>query len=330
MEISVIIPSYNRLAALCQAVRSLQDQSFGDFEILVVDNAADSQVERKIAEMNDSARVPARYLAERALGLHFARHAGARVAQGELLVFTDDDATFDPGWLQAYADAFACHPQMAVAGGPVRPVWEAAPPLWFRQFMDGSLCGILSLMEPYEEFHMGPELFFWGVNMAIRREALFAVRGFNPESFGDIWLGDGESGLNAKLRERGMAIGYIPQALVHHHIPSGRMTVDYVCHRLANQEACELYTAYHRHIPHRLRLAKHALAVAVKNSKCFIAAWLAKGRTDTRSLNVQIQAARAWARLKYVVRLIGDGQFRELVGKEDWLVESSDAVAVIP
>src|SRR5207244_2638099 len=173
----------------------------------------------------------------------------AHAAQGEILVFTDDDATFDPDWLQAYADAFDCHPEMTAAGGPVRPAWEAPPPPWFTQFMEDKSCGILSLMEPFEEFRLGPEAFFWGVNMAIRREVLFAVGGFNPEAFGDIWLGDGESGLNRKLRERRMPIGYVPGAVVHHHIPPGRMTVDYVCHRLANQEACELYTTYHDRIP---------------------------------------------------------------------------------
>jgi glucosyl-dolichyl phosphate glucuronosyltransferase len=325
MKISVIIPTYNRLANLCQCLGSLQEQSLPDMEIIVVDNAADPEVERKVAKFNDNARVVARYLAEPALGLHFARHAGAQAAQGDVLVFTDDDATFAPDWLEAYADAFDDHSQMAAAGGPVRPVWEQPPPPWFRQFMDDKSCGILSLMEPFEEFRLGPEAFFWGVNMAIRREVLFAVGGFNPEAFGDIWLGDGESGLNHKLRERRLPIGYVPRAVVHHHIPPGRMTVEYVCHRLANQEACELYTTYHRGIPHRPHLCRHALVTALKNGKCLIGAWFVKGRTDTGSLDVQIRAARARARLKYLARLIGDDEFRKLVRKEDWLVGSCAA-----
>jgi glycosyltransferase involved in cell wall biosynthesis len=331
MRVSVIIPTYNRLRTLCQALQSLQGQSLREFEIIVADNAADEHVKQKVREFNATARVSAHYLAVRPLGLHFARHAAAQMAQGQILVFTDDDATFDPGWLQSYLDAFDGHPEMAAAGGPVRPVWEVPPPPWFVQYLkETNLWGILSLMEPYAEFRLGREPFFWGVNMAIRREALFAVGGFNPEAFGDMWLGDGESGLNRKLRERGMPIGYIPQALVHHHISPSRMTVESVCRRLANQEACELYTSWHRGIPHRLRLAKHALAVAIKKSPYFVAARFVKGWTDSRSLNLQIQAARARARLQYIARLLRDQEFRELVRKEDWLAGSLDAEPITP
>jgi hypothetical protein len=123
-----------------------------------------------------------------------------------------------------------------------------------------------------------------------------------------------------------MQIGYVPQALVYHHIPQSRMTVDYL--RLANQEACDLYTSYHHNLPHRLRLCKHVMAVALKNSPYFVGAWFLKGRTDLRSLNIQIHAARAWSRLMYTARLIGDESFRELVRRENWLVEPREPVPV--
>jgi GT2 family glycosyltransferase len=260
-------------------------------------------------------------LAEPTLGVHLARHTGAQAARGKILVFTDDDVSFDAGWLQAYADAFDRHPEMAAAGGPSRPIWEAPPPAWLLQYLrETTLWGILSLMEPFDEFRMGREAYFWSLNMAIRREALFAAGGFNPEACGHIWLGDGECGLNRKLRERGLAVGYVPQALVHHHIPPGRMTVDYLCLRMANQEACDIYTSFHRSMPRRLRLCRHALAVTLKNCKYLIGARFVKGRTDRRSLDIQIHAARTWSRLRYTARLIGDEKFRELVRKEDWLV----------
>src|SRR5207249_7611413 len=40
--------------------------------------------------------------------------------------------------------------------------------------------------------------------MAIRRDVLFQVGGFNPDLVGDFFLGDGATGLNRKLWERGM------------------------------------------------------------------------------------------------------------------------------
>ncbi len=129
-KLSVIIPTYNRPERLALALKSLQDQSELDFEILVVDNAADPKIELLIDEMNKKFVHTARYIPESQLGLHNARHAGARAASGEILVYTDDDATFDPGWLGAYWQAFREHQEMAAAGGPILPVWEATPPNW--------------------------------------------------------------------------------------------------------------------------------------------------------------------------------------------------------
>jgi glycosyl transferase family 2 len=84
---------------------------------------------------------------------HNARHAGVWAAKGDILIFTDDDATFAQGWLRAYADAFDTHPEMVAAGGPVRPVWEDPAPTWLLQFMgDAKTFGTLSLMEPYDTF----------------------------------------------------------------------------------------------------------------------------------------------------------------------------------
>ena len=108
--------------------------------------------------LNGEGSKPLRLIQEPELGLHNARHAGARVAKGKILVFTDDDATFDPNWLRAYAKAFDSHPEMMAAGGPVRPAWEVAPPKWLRALMgDTTEFGMLSLMEPYKEFRLDPK-----------------------------------------------------------------------------------------------------------------------------------------------------------------------------
>ena len=322
MRISVIIPTYNRPQTLLQVMHSLQKQTLPDFEILVVDNAADSAIERMVAEFNETAKVPVRYVAEPRLGLHNARHAAAHVANGDILVFTDDDATFDPGWLHAYATAFGEHPEMAAAGGPVRPVWESSPPQWLLDFMgDAKTFGVLSLMEPYKEFRLDAKGIFFGVNMAIRRDVLFEVGGFNPESFGDIWLGDGESGLNRKLWRQGMLIGYVPDALVYHHIPPSRMTAEYFCHRMANEGACTEYARFHENIPGpfglSLRIARISLSLA--RQALITPARMIIRRDRFAMLRLRMRLAYDLSRIRYVLRLFHDQQLRELVTKENWL-----------
>lgn len=319
MQVSVIIPTYNRPHLLLQALKSLQEQTLEGFELLVVDNAADREIESVVAEFNQTAKVPVNYIPEPQLGLHNARHAGAYAAKGDVLVFTDDDATFDATWLVSYAKAFLEHPEMVAAGGPVRPVWEAPPPQWLLDYMaDSKIFTILSLMEPYAEFRLDSQGFFFGVNMAIRRDVLFRLGGFNPESFGDIWLGDGESGLNRKLWKDNLLVGYVPPAIAHHHIPPSRMTVNYFCRRLANEGACDMYSFYHKGIPNRLHLLTHIVRIAVKN-KFWLKSLLIKERNDPSALNIKLNAARSQSQIKYIFRLIFDQNFQKLVLRQNWL-----------
>lgn len=319
MQVSVIIPTYNRPHLLLQALKSLLLQTLESFELLVVDNAADPEIESMVEEFNQTAKVPVNYIPEPQLGLHNARHAGAYAAKGDVLVFTDDDATFDAGWLDSYVKAFSEHSEMVAAGGPVRPVWEASPPQWLLDYMgDSKIFTILSLMEPYAEFRLDFQGFFFGVNMAIRRDVLFRLGGFNPDSFGDIWLGDGESGLNHKLWKDNLLIGYVPDAIVHHHIPPSRMTVSYFCHRVANDGACDMYSYYHKGIPNQLHLLTHIVRIAVKN-KFWLKTLLLKKRNDPLALNVKLNAARSQSQIKYIFRLMFDQDFQKLVLRQNWL-----------
>jgi len=323
MKISAIIPTYCRPNLLLRSLKSLQEQTLQDFEILVVDNAADLAVEHLVQEFNHSARVPAQYIPEPELGLHNARHAGSRAARGEVLVFTDDDATFDPKWLEAYCSAFTAYPEMVAAGGPVRPIWDSPPPEWLLNFKSESKkFPILSLMEPYQDFVLSPHGEFYGVNMAIRRDLLFELGGFNPESFGDIWLGDGESGLNKKLWNQGMLVGYIPDAIVYHHIPPQRMTSRYFCRRMANEGASTEYSVLHEKKPKLPELGRRMASVSrqllrqgLSNLKQVV---LRQERVTV--LKLVMDAAYNLSRLRYMFRWATKAQFRAMVSKKNWLV----------
>lgn len=316
---SCIIPTYNRSHYLHQAIESLQKQTFDTFEIIVVDNAADPAIKHMIATFNATATIPVRYLPEPNLGVHNARHTGALAATGELLVFTDDDTTFAPQWIEAYAQAFSIHPEMAASGGPVRPLWESPPPEWLMEYIgDARIFTLLSLMEPYQKIVIDTKGYFFSCNMAIWKTILIDRGGFHPEATGNIWLGDGETGLNQEMWNKGDLIGYVPEAIVYHHIPSSRMTVKYFCHRMANEGACDMYAAYHKGIPGQWTLLKHAMRIVLER-KCWIRPLLYRGKTDHHSLNIQMYAARTQAHVKYILRLMRDKKFRQLVLRKDWL-----------
>src|SRR6266516_3835456 len=109
--------------------------------------------------------------------------------------------------------------------------------------------------------------------MAIRRDVLFQVGGFNPDLVGDFFLGDGATGLNRKLWERGMVVGYVPEAIIYHHIPPQKMTVKFFRRRMANEGAADVYMRFH-------------------NGKPWIADLFLKGKTDARSLRTQLHARK--------------------------------------
>lgn len=320
--LSVILPTYRRSQTLPAALASALAQTHPDYEVVVVDNAADVHVESLVRAAAATASVEVRYVPEPRLGLHAARHAGARAAAGDVLVYTDDDATFDPGWLAAYAEAFDAHPDMAAAGGPLRPDWEAPPPAWLLDYIDHQTAELplLSLMDRGDAFRLEARGWFYGANLAVRRTVLFRLGGFNPEMFGSDFVGDGETGLNHKLWAAGLPVGYVPGAVVHHLVPRSRMTPRYIRQRLANQQACDLYTRFQRDgLPSRAELVAEAVREVASNAR-FVAAAPAFGeRTDARALFVRVRAASTLARARYLMRLAASPWLRALVRRRDWL-----------
>lgn len=292
-----------------------------DYEIIVVDNASSDKTQFAVKRLVKEKKINnLQMIAENSLGLHFARHAGAKISKGELLIFTDDDAIVDKQLLKVYVSIFSKYKQMVAAGGPVRAHWGSTPPKWLIDYIgDNRVFHLLSLMDLGKKFKLDNKRFFFGVNMAIRRKILFEVGGFNPELIGDAYVGNGESGLNQKLWQKGMLIGYIPEAVVYHHIPPERMTATYFKHRMANEGAGGMYEKYHEHIPSRFWLILEIVKLLICSIGWFVGGLLLNNRTDRYSLVIQMESARIRSQIKYIFRLIKDNDFKKMVLKTNWL-----------
>lgn len=316
--LSVIMPTYHRPKTLLQALQSLQEQTLSEFEIFVVDNAADSKIAEMIKEFNQKAKIPARYIPEPKPGVHNARHTGVRASRSEILIFTDDDATFHPGWLQAYANAFRLHPEMVAAGGPVQPTWEVPPPQWLLDYMgDSKVFGILSLMEPYQEFRLDPKVFFFSVNMATRR-LVFEWTGFHPETFGTWIIGDGESGMNEDIAKRGGLIGYVPEALVYHHIPPSRMTVAYIRKWAWHLGGSQMYARWRNRERFLTTLTKEAILITRQYWRKWLRDFTVRHRRDPAAIDIQFQASLGWCKLAYVWWMLTNAQVQAILDITDF------------
>lgn len=87
--VSVIIPTYNRAHLVAQAIRSVLDQIFPDFEIIVVDDASADGTEKVVKGFGDSRIHYLRH--EQNRGAPWSRNSGAEMARGEYLAFLDSD-----------------------------------------------------------------------------------------------------------------------------------------------------------------------------------------------------------------------------------------------
>src|SRR6476646_9913017 len=116
-EISIVVPTRNRAQRLRALLASLAEQAAPRFEVIVVDNASEDETLAVVAEADAApdAHVRAIHLPQ-PLGPAVARNRGWRAAQGELVVFTDDDVVAQPGWLASIAAAHARDPEALVQG----------------------------------------------------------------------------------------------------------------------------------------------------------------------------------------------------------------------
>jgi len=97
--LSVVIPTWNRLHLVCEAIESARDQRPGCVEIIVVDDGSTDGTADVLTRRYGSA-VQVLRMTQRS-GPGAARNAGVNAAAGELLAFLDSDDVWLPGKLDA-------------------------------------------------------------------------------------------------------------------------------------------------------------------------------------------------------------------------------------
>ena len=106
-EVSVVLPTYNRLPLLRKAVASVIGQTFSDWELIVVNDGSTDDT-REYLEAIDDPRVRPLSLEHR--GITSARNAGLRLARGEWVAFHDSDDLWLPEKLEWQLRRVAAQP----------------------------------------------------------------------------------------------------------------------------------------------------------------------------------------------------------------------------
>ena len=102
--VSVIIPTYNRAHLIARAILSVLNQTFQDFELIIVDDSSTDNTEEVVNNFNDK---KIRYIQHKVnKGGAAARNTGIKAAKGEFIAFQDSDDEWLPEKLEKQMKVF--------------------------------------------------------------------------------------------------------------------------------------------------------------------------------------------------------------------------------
>lgn len=207
MQISVVVPTYNRCQLLRRCLAAVTNQDHPAYEVIVVDDAstdATGQMVRREFPQVRYLRQPARR------GPAAARNRGIAEARGAIVAFTDDDCVPPRHWLQQLCEGFERFPQAGAIGG----IQEPPEQLWRHN--------LLARYERYltrqvyrvgERPVLGHPAPIGSNNLAVRRDLLLQLDGFDetfPSAAGE------DTDLLRRLADQGYASVSLPLAVEHH------------------------------------------------------------------------------------------------------------------
>ncbi len=251
-EISVVIPTFNRLGELSQVMPTLlaQDLSPSRYEMLVCDSNSSDGTAEYLAGL--SAQHPTiRHLAGAYSGRAAARNAGVAAARGEIVLFNDADILAAPNLLATHLRRHRERSGIAVVGLEVQ-VKDLAEYAFKRD-------------RPETRGHLHPPsrkklswLYFLTGNASVRRVDLLRAGCFDEDFTG---YGHEDLELGYRLQRIGIEILYEPEA-VNYHCQAVTYEDQKEKMRLAGRSTVRFYRK-HPHVEVMLKLGMTPLSLGV-------------------------------------------------------------------
>ena len=205
MLYSVIIPIFNRPDELRELLVSLTQQTYTNFEVLVIEDGSTNKSDGVVAEFAN--RLTIRYFYKENSGQGFTRNYGFERASGDYFVIFDSDALIPPHyfatveqhlqtqWLDAYGGPDAAHPDFT-------PVQKAISYSMTSVFTTGGIRG--------SKKNLGGTYHPRSFNMGLSRKVWETIGGYKLSRMGE----DIEFAI--RIIENGFTTGLIPDAFIYH------------------------------------------------------------------------------------------------------------------
>ncbi len=145
-KVSVIIPTYNRAHFIAEAIQSVLDQTFTDFEIIVVDDGSTDNTKNVVDGFKDP-RI--KYIYQENRGVANARNTSIKASSGEHIAFLDSDDMWLPENLELKVKLLDACPDAALVssdyyifdsdtGATLRRFWDNRPYRYLLELAEGT------------------------------------------------------------------------------------------------------------------------------------------------------------------------------------------------
>ncbi len=204
MFFSVIIPVFNRPLEIRELLLSLKNQTYADFEVVIVEDGSSMTCETVLEEFMDILSI--RYLTQQNSGQGFARNYGMKRASGDFFVILDSDVILPKNYLQVL-NRVVVSKKLDAFGGPDAAadnfsVLQKAMDFAMTSFWTtGGIRGKLKDPSKYQAR---------GFNMGISRAVFEHTGGFKDPNRGE----DIEWSL--RIKKEGFRLELIEEAFVYH------------------------------------------------------------------------------------------------------------------
>lgn len=116
MKVSIVVPCYKNEDTIASVVRDIRQQTYLDWELIIVGNGSDQDAQREIVESESKKDSRIIYLSIEEKGVSRARNNGVLVATGEWLAFVDADDRVPSRWLENFLSHASKSPDIIIGG----------------------------------------------------------------------------------------------------------------------------------------------------------------------------------------------------------------------
>ena len=175
--VSVVVPTYNHSQYVLQALDSAFAQTFGDYEVIVVNDGSPDDTQEVLGPLVTAGQI--RYIEQANHGQAAARNVGIAAARGEFIALLDDDDLWPPDKLEWQVEVLRSTPEAVLVYGSAEMMGDQEGGLYP---LDNGPRGWVQDVLRYKTFILSPG------QALIRRQAIIDAGGFDESIWGaDDW-----------------------------------------------------------------------------------------------------------------------------------------------